>query len=351
MSRSGKQTATSLAPVSWCLVSAVLFGASTPASKLLLGSTSPLLLSGVLYLGAAAATAPSALRGLGQLRRVDRRNGFYLLGAVLCGGVIGPVLLLIGLSLAPAGSVSLWLNLEGVATALLARAFFKEHLHASTWLAIALIVIASALLSPAAPQGGVAVVWVALACLAWGVDNNLTAVIDRFTPAEIAFTKGIVAGALNTSLGIALADDQIAAETLAFGLLVGAFSYGVSLMLYVAAAQQLGATRSQLLFSTAPAFGLVLSWLALAEAMSGRQWAAAALMAFAIWVWHRERHEHEHAHDAVVHTHWHRHDDGHHDHEHDGNGTVRGWHSHEHAHQSERHDHSHRPDLHHRHGH
>jgi len=155
------------------LLAAALFGASTPASKPLLGGLSPLLLSGVLYLGAAIAVAPWALRGLSDLRSVDRKNLTYLSGAVAFGGVLGPVLLLTGLSLSSAASVSLWLNLETVATALLARFFFKEHLARNTWVAVILIVGASVLLSPGSPEGGLAMGLVALACVAWGLDNNL----------------------------------------------------------------------------------------------------------------------------------------------------------------------------------
>src|SRR5689334_18781170 len=155
-------------PLIWCLLAAALFGAATPAAKPLLAGIHPLLLSGLLYAGAALAVLPWALRAPGDLAKVDRRNWLYLIGSIGCGGVIGPVLLLAGLALAPAGPVSLWLSLESVATALIARAFFGEHLHGSTWLSVVLIAGASALLSWATPVGGSAVALVALACVAWG---------------------------------------------------------------------------------------------------------------------------------------------------------------------------------------
>lgn len=337
-------------PVSWCVLAAALFGASTPASKPLLNSLSPLALSGILYLGAAFAVSPWALRNLRQLPS-DRKNIGRLVGAVVFGGMLGPVLLLTGLASAPASSVALWLNLETVATALLARFFFKEHLAPSTWVAVALVVTGSLLLSPGTPGGGSAVVLVALACLAWGLDNNLTALIDRFSPAQVTFVKGAAAGSVNLSLALLLAPRPLAGWAIAGGLAVGALSYGASLLLYIAGAQQLGATRSQLIFSTAPAFGLALAWLALGEQVLAVQVVAAALMALAIWLWYRERHDHRHTHAEVTHRHWHRHDDGHHAHAHDSPVPAGTWHSHEHTHEPIEHTHPHRPDLHHRHDH
>ncbi len=352
MSESSHRASSATAPLVWCLLSAALFGASTPASKPLLASLSPLLISGLLYVGAALAVAPWALRELSPLRRIDRSNGLRLGGAVVFGGVVGPVLLLTGLAMAPAASVALWLNLETVATAVLARVFFKENLGGSAWLAVGLIVIGSAILSPATPGGGLAGLLVALACVAWGLDNNLTSVIDRFSPAQITFAKGVVAGGVNTGLGLWLhGDAPIEATLVGLALVIGMCSYGASLLLYIAGAQHLGATRSQIIFSTAPAWGLGLAWAALGERVHGAQLMAAALMGAAIWLWYRERHEHAHRHARVTHRHWHRHDDGHHDHGHEGAVSRGRWHSHEHTHEELEHAHPHRPDLHHRHEH
>jgi drug/metabolite transporter (DMT)-like permease len=335
----------------WCLLAAALFGASTPAAKPLTHELGPFLLSGLLYLGAAAAVCPWALRGVGSLRRVGAKNQVRLAGAVVFGGILGPVLLLSGLRLASAGSVSLWLNLETVATAILARVFFKEHLAARTWAAVAVVVFASLVLAPGTPEGDAAVGWVLLACLAWGLDNNLTSLIDGFTPAQVTFAKGMVAGSVNVCLGVYFEPTALTAWTVGTALAVGALGYGASLLLYIAGAQHLGATRSQLLFSTAPAWGLLLAWVALGEPVLLTQLAAGLLMALAMWLWQRERHEHRHTHTPVTHRHWHRHDDGHHEHSHTEPVAPGTWHSHEHPHETIEHAHPHRPDLHHRHAH
>lgn len=336
-------------PMVSCALAAALFGASTPAAKVLVDQVGPVTLAGLFYLGAAVAMVPWVR---GQRRtRPDRKNLLRLGGAVVLGGVLGPVLLLWGLSRAPAGSVALWLSLETVATAVLAWAMFREHMDRRTWLAAALTAIASTLV--AAPDGfaaGPAAVLVALACIAWGVDNNFTAVIDGFTPAQTTFFKGAAAGTFNLGLGLWLEGGQLAVPVIAGALAIGALSYGVSLVLYTAGAQRLGATRSQMIFATAPFFGLGLAWTAGGEGASSAQVGAAAIMAATLWLIYKERHSHVHTHAPTTHTHGHRHDDGHHHHTHLDlpAGT---WHSHEHTHDWLTHDHLHHPDLHHRHVH
>lgn len=161
--------------------------------------------------------------------------------------------------------------------------------------------------------------------------------------------KGLVAGSVNLVLAWMLGDALPSVRAFALGMGLGALSYGLSLVLYVGGAQHLGATRSQLVFSTAPAWGLVLSWLWLGEALTAPQIAAFAIMSFAMVLWTSEKHAHLHTHKRLTHTHWHRHD-AHDDHAHDGLAPV-GWHSHQHTHEPQTHSHPHRPDLHHRHDH
>lgn len=272
-------------------------------------------------------------------------------GAVLFGGVLGPVLLLWGLSSAPAVSVALWLNLETVATTLLAWAFFREHVHGRMWASSTMVLGASILLAAPFEFGvGIAALMVTLACVCWGLDNNFTAVIDRFTPAQTTFTKGLVAGVVNLSLGVWFEGQfpPVLAALAALG--VGIFSYGVSLVLYIRGAQQMGAMRSQMVFATAPFWGVIMAWSFLAESVTPVQLVATGIMLGALWMIYTERHDHEHAHQTVTHTHLHRHDDRHHDHPHPSlPGRV--WHTHEHEHESITHIHPHRPDLHHRHEH
>ena len=335
------------------LAAACLFGAATPASKALLQSVRPQALAGLLYIGGAIGVLPLVIRerSFRAPWRTGRRTGLLLLGAIVFGGVLGPWLLLLGLSVARSGSVSLLLNLEMVATVLLGRFVFREHLSARGWLGAAGTLAAAVLLAVGeGPSGGLAALLVGAGCLCWGFDNHFTALIDGITPAETTLWKGVVAGLFNLIVGGVVLGGVGGGVPVLLALLVGALAYGVSIALYITAAHGLGASRSQMVFSTAPFFGVILSLLFLGESFTGVQAVAAALVAGSLLLLFSEKHSHVHRHHRMAHEHWHRHDDGHHEHEHDGvSGSMA--HAHPHTHDGVEHEHAHWPDLHHRHDH
>lgn len=339
--------------VGLALLSAALFGAASPLSKLILESLSPFQLAGLLYLGAAIGVAPrlALTRGLTPIGRIPLRSRRLLIGAIACGGLLGPLALLSGLRIGQASSVSLWLNLELIFTALLGHWLFRDRLGRSGWLALGGILAASVLLTGG---GGTAAVrsglLVALACLFWGLDNHFTALIDGITPSESTFWKGLVAGSVNLGLGLALAPYLASWRTTAAALLVGVFCYGISIVLYITAAQTLGATRGQMFFASAPFFGLGLSVLLLGERPRSAQLLAAFVFVVSLAVLFAGKHAHRHAHRETTHEHRHRHDDGHHAHAHAGPEPAEG-HVHPHDHAAAEHAHPHLPDIHHRHGH
>ncbi len=336
------------------LVSAALFGASTPASKLLLGELEPFQLAGLLYLGAALAMAPTVpLQRRRHVRppRLDRRNRLRLGGAILFGGVIGPVLLLFGLGLSLAGSVSLLLNLEMVATAVLGVLLFREHLGRGGWAGVIGVVIAGAILAGTGGWPGLAAAaLVAAACVCWGLDNHLTALIDGITPAHSTLWKGAVAGATNLAIGLLAAPLEAGPVVLGTALIVGGLAYGASIALYIASAQQIGATRAQAAFASAPFIGAVLAFGLLGEPFGLPHALAGGLLLISIALLFRGQHEHWHVHESLEHTHSHRHDDGHHQHPH-ADLPLSTRHSHWHRHDRLEHSHPHWPDLHHRHEH
>jgi drug/metabolite transporter (DMT)-like permease len=338
-------------PALLALLAAALFGAATPASKALLDALPPLELAALLYLGAALGVAPLALRGGGRLALPrDRANRARLAGAIAVGGVAAPVLLLLGLRVAGAAPVSLWLNLELVATAVLGALCFRDPLGRAGWLGVACALAAGVVLAAPGGSAGLAGLFVAAACIGWALDNHWTALLDGVPVVASTFWKGLVAGA--TNLALAAAFGPLAGDPAAIGgaLGVGALSYGASIALYVSAAHALGATRAQLAFASAPVFGFALAVLWLGEPFGVRELAAAALFAAAVALVLRDRHAHAHRHEALAHTHAHRHDDGHHLHAHPGQpASLRHTHWHEHAPQT--HAHPHWPDLHHRHRH
>ena len=334
------------------LLSAVLFGAGTPAAKLLLDSVSPFMLAGLLYVGSGL--------GLGLIRLVRRSPRVHLArderlplaGAILFGGVLGPVLLLVGLVNMPASGASLLLNAEGVATALLAWFVFRENFDRRIALGMAALVVGAVVLT--VPQGiefGSA--WPALAilgaCLAWGIDNNLTRKVAIHDASWLAAVKGGVAGPVNLVLAFVLGAELPAVGYVAAAMVVGFFAYGVSLVLFIVALRHVGTARAGAYYSVAPFFGAVLA-LVLGEPVTVPLVVAGVLMAVGIWLHLTERHEHEHTHEAVTHDHWHHHDE-HHQHEHDEPVAVGTWHRHVHTHEPITHTHEHYPDSHHRHTH
>jgi drug/metabolite transporter (DMT)-like permease len=342
------------------LLAAMLFGASAPFAKLLLHDAVPQLLAGLLYAGSGLGLLlVSSVRG-GRRRGAEapltRADVPWLAGAIASGGVAGPLLLLLGLARTPASAASLLLNLEGVFTAVIAWFVFRENVDRRMALGMAAVVAGGAVLSweGRAVWGGVAgPLLVAGACLAWGIDNNLTQKVSAGDPVQIAMLKGLIAGAVNVGIGVGLGARFPGGLRTAAALLLGFLSYGVSLVLFVRALRELGTARTGAYFSTAPFVGAVVSLAVFAEPPTAALLTAAALMGLGVWLHLTERHEHEHRHDAMHHEHAHVHDE-HHRHAHEpGDPPVTDPvpHSHAHHHSPLVHTHPHYPDLHHRHGH
>ena len=342
--------------ITLALLSALLFGASTPFAKLLLGSVDPWMMAGLLYLGAGvglgiAQLARNAL-GLPAAEAPLRRADLPWLGLViLAGGVAGPLLLMFGLAQTDAASASLLLNLEGLATMGIAWLAFRENVDGRLLAGALAILAGAALLSwegPAALDAGTLLI--AGACLCWGIDNNLTRKLSSADPVQIAMLKGLVAGAVNLSLALAGGAAPPSTGPILATAAVGFLGYGVSLALFVLGLRHLGAARTGAYFSLAPFVGAVLAVAMLGEPLSIRLLLAGALMGVGLWLHLAERHEHEHHHEAMEHEHRHRHD-AHHQHEHGADDPPGEPHTHWHRHAPLTHRHPHYPDLHHRHEH
>lgn len=334
------------------IASAILFGAGTPLAKLLLGSVSPWMLAGLLYVGSGVGLGIYRLIARPGRVKLGRGEILPLVGAIGFGGVAGPVLLMFGLANMPATGASLLLNAEGVFTALLAWFVFKENFDRRIALGMLAIVAGAVVLS--IPTGAeLGAVWPSLAvlgaCLCWGIDNNLTRKIALTDATWLAAVKGGVAGPVNLVIAFALGAQLPGAASVAGAMVVGFFAYGLSLVLFIIAMRHVGTARAGAYFSIAPFFGAVLA-LALGASLTVPLIVAAALMALGVWLHLTERHEHEHTHEAVVHDHWHVHDE-HHQHDHDEPVPAGTRHRHEHAHEAMTHSHEHYPDAHHRHEH
>jgi drug/metabolite transporter (DMT)-like permease len=342
----------------FAIASAVLFGASTPFAKVLLGGgVSPWLLAGLLYLGSGIGLSLVHLGGrfLGippseaPLRRGDLP---WLALVVLFGGMIGPLLLMVGLSATSASSASLLLNLESLATMVIAWVVFRENVDRRLLIGAAAILAGALLLSwqGTAAGFGVGSLAIAGACLAWGIDNNLTRKLSSADPLQISLIKGLVAGTVNLALALATGAHLPGPHVLFYAGLIGFFGYGVSLVLFVLGLRFLGAARTGAYFSTAPFAGALLAIFMFGESVTLRLAAAGLLMAIGLYFHLAEAHEHEHRHEAMEHEHRHVHD-AHHKHEHRPDDPPGEPHSHRHRHEPLAHSHAHYPDLHHRHGH
>lgn len=334
------------------LTAAVLFGAGTPLAKQLLNTVSPWLLAGLLYLGSGVGLALYRLITRSAAVRLPLHELRWFVGAITAGGVVAPVLLMMGLTGMPASGASLLLNAEGVFTALLAWFAFKENFDRRIALGMVVIVAGAAILSWPG-EARFSGVWPTLAilgaCFAWGIDNNLTRKVSLTDATSIASVKGLVAGAVNLSLAFMLGATLPPLANLAGALLVGFFAYGVSLALFVIGLRHLGTARTGAYFSIAPFLGAALA-VVMGDTVTFPLIMAGVLMAIGIWLHLTEQHEHQHLHDELEHEHTHIHDEHHH-HSHDFPIVTGVPHKHRHQHRPMTHSHPHFPDSHHRHKH
>jgi len=336
-----------------CLLAAVLFGASAPAASGLAGEMNFLVLAGVLYLGAGLAVLPAVLKHPPS-RAGLKREWQPALIAVIAGGAVGPALLVAGLARTTAASASILLNLELVATVILAATIFGEHLGRRVVVGAAIVTAAGvALVWEPGADLSIGALFIAAACVAWGVDNGVTAKIDQLSPETVVLLKGFVAGTANVALGLTFGatSTSISVANVLFALAIGAAGYGASIVLWVKGARDLGAARAQVIFATAPFIGVSIAWLWLGESVQTVQLVAVGLAAVGVAVTIESAHEHTHQHDPLDHEHEHSHDDQHHEHSHDDEGSVDGRHTHVHQHDAMAHSHAHVSDLHHRHPH
>lgn len=341
----------------YAIAAAILFGVSAPLAKALLKDARPQLLAGLLYLGSGVGLAIVAVAHrrtrTSSEAPMSRRDAPWLVSAILFGGVVGPVLLMIGLSRTPASSASLLLNLEGVFTATLAWVVFRENVDQRIALGMCAIVTGGLLLSwqGRADLGGFAgPLSIAGACLCWGIDNNLTQKISGGDPIQVVMLKGSAAGVVNVAIATMLGARIPSPSATVAALGLGFASYGVSLALFVLALRHLGSARTGAYFSLAPFVGAAVAIVGWHERPHLGFVLGTAFMAAGVWLHLTERHAHEHVHEEMEHAHAHVHDD-HHQHEHSPADPPGEPHSHPHRHTRLVHSHAHYPDLHHRHRH
>jgi drug/metabolite transporter (DMT)-like permease len=341
------------------LSAAALFGASMPLAKLLLSNTQPFVLAGLFYLGSGIGLT------IWQIVVAKRRNPAakqaslaggdwaWLAAAVFFGGICAGMLLMWGLQKTPASDASLLLNLEGTFAALIAWTIFKEHAGLRVVLGMILLTAGAMLISTGGQFSlhfSPSAICIVLACLCWGIDNNLTRKISAADPVQITAIKGLVAGVINILIGLSLGGALPTAMLAGAAMSVGFFAYGVSLVLYIFGLRYAGAARTSAYFSAAPFIGAAASIVILQEPVSPTFLTAGALMATGLWLHLTEDHDHVHTHEPLEHEHPHVHDE-HHQHPHEPGDPTGEPHTHKHRHEPITHGHPHMPDIHHLHTH
>ncbi len=306
-------------PLLFVVASAVLYGLGIPLAKILLSNVQPVLLAGLLYFGAFAGLFVFSLFGRKKKEQTKiNKNDFpWLAGVVLFGGILAPILILFGLTQVSGVAASLLLNLEGVATALVASILFREFTGKRFWIALVCMTVAGILLSwsgggNVSPVGPLCIL---LAIFFWGLDNNLTRKITSIEPMEIAKIKCFFAGVVNIAIGLFLGAGLVANIPVLSAMIVGTFSYGVSIVLFIYALRGWGAARTGAFFSVAPFIGAIASVVLLNESTNWNLLFAFVLMAFGTWLIISEKHSHSHYHGKSYHVHEHYHGDEH-QHEH-----------------------------------
>ncbi len=338
------------------ILAAGLYGISSPVSKLLLVEIPPTLMAALLYLGAGfGMLAVNMIKVFSKKEQIEakitKKELPYVVGMILL-DIAAPVFLMIGLTMTASANASLLNNFEIVATSLIALFIFREAIGKRMWLAILFITLSSIVLSVkdfSSFSFSAGSIFVLLACVCWGFENNCTRMLSLKDPLQIVVVKGFGSGIGSLIISMILKEYSSNILYIFLALLLGFIAYGLSIFFYIKAQRNLGAVRTSSYYATAPFIGVLISWLVLKEGITGTFIIALAIMLIGTYFAVSEKHSHLHAHLKETHEHKHNHYDGHHNHSHIS--EIVGEHSHEHIHEACEHNHAHLPDMHHMHTH
>ena len=342
-------------PIIYAILAAVCYGISAPVSKLLLEDVPPILMASLLYLGAGLGMIVVTLfqkRETAEKEAAITKRELPYTAAMVVLDIAAPILLMLGLSMTTSATASLLNNFEIVATAIIALTAFKEAVGKRMWISIVLITVSSMILSVedfGNLKFSLGAVFVLLACVCWGVENNCTNKLSLKNPLHIVVIKGMGSGSGAFLIALISGGGTTSIPYIAIALLLGFVAYGLSIYFYILAQRNLGAARTSAFYAFAPFIGVGLSLAIFRETPTLSFLIALVVMIAGAFLAAFERHEHEHKHGELAHEHRHKHDDGHHDHFHEP--PIDGEHSHAHKHIPRTHAHAHLPDLHHVHLH
>ena len=314
----------------YALLAAAFFAVNVPVSKLLLNHIGSTSMAALLYLGAGIGIAALSLFNRKEkTEKLDRRDLPYVIGMVVL-DIAAPIFLMLGIRHGSASNVSLLGNFEIVATTLIALLVFHETVTGRLWGAIALITLSSILLSFEGADSfrfSRGSLFVLLATVCWGFENNCTRNIATKDTYEIVTIKGVFSGFGALAIAIITRETMPEARYILLALLLGFVSYGLSIFLYVRAQKTLGAAKTSAYYAIAPFIGAALSFVFLHERLTGMYLLALAVMSAGTALvvadtltrshTHPHQHIYTHTHGGVTHTHTvtHTHDHHHYLHE------------------------------------
>lgn len=342
--------------ISFATLAAALYAISAPISKLLLKEIPPTLMASFLYLGAGLGMS---IVGLIKYRKYKERTEARLtkqelpftIGMVIL-DIAAPIFLMYGLTITTSANASLLNNFEIVATSLIALLIFKESISKRLWGAISLITVSSIILSVediSSFSFSFGSIFVLLACICWGLENNCTRKLSVKDPLEIVAIKGFGSGIGSLLIALALGERTNNVPYIIAALLLGFFAYGLSIFFYIYAQRDLGAAKTSAYYAIAPFIGVGLSLIIFREIPTFSFVIALVIMIIGTCFASTEKHIHKHGHTIITHEHSHSHDDGHHSHTHDKTNALK--HNHIHTHEVYTHSHKHTQDIHHSHAH
>lgn len=334
-------------------------------TKFFLGSCGPVTLAALFYLGSGTGMLILIFANLiirkdtpRQEAPLTRADTPYLVGMILLGGVLAPIILMYSMIQTPAATGSLLLNFEPVATGVIAALFFHEAVGRRIWIAMALITGSCLILSidPTGEFGfSLGAFGVLISCICWALDNNVSRYVSGRDPLAAILVKGLGAGIISLIIAVSLGEQLPPFTQIPIFLTIGFFSFGgLASVFFLLALRSLGSARTGLFLALSPFFGVFFSFLLFREPPQSGFILAFPIMVIGTWLLVTERHAHIHQHLPLVHNHRHLHDDLHHDHQHPADVpslSRSGEHTHLHSHDAITHDHPHKPDLHHRHDH
>ncbi len=247
------------------ILAAVLYGISSPISKVLLTKIPPTLMAGLLYMGAGIGMLIiNILKKVGKRSKVEARitkKDYSFVIAMIILDILAPIFLMVGLTKTTSSNASLLNNFEIVATAVIALFVFKEAIGRRMWIAITLITTASIILSVediSSFNFSMGSIFIIGACLCWGFENNCTRMLSLKDPFQIVVIKGFGSGLGSLMISFLLREYTDDFFYIMFTLVLGFVAYGLSIFFYILSQRELGASRTSSFYATAPFIGVLM---------------------------------------------------------------------------------------------